>query len=219
MAIDPRASIHPTAQVDLPCDIGAGSRIWHFAHVCCDAQIGRDVVIGMGVYIDRGVPVGDRCKIQNHVALYSGVELERAVFIGPSAAFTNIAAPRAEIERKAFFERTRLRHGCSIGANATLVCGLTIGRHALVAAGSVVTHDVADYALVQGVPARQVGWVGRHGIPLGTDFICPESGWRYRHDGERLCCLELDEEAPLPLEQRQGRASYRNLRARGWRES
>lgn len=157
------ATIHESAYVDEGAIIGEGSRVWHFSHVMAGASIGRNCVLGQNVMVGPGVSVGDNCKIQNNVSLYKGVELEDGVFCGPSCVFTNVVNPRAFLEKKEEFRTTLVRSGASIGANATIVCGVTIGRYALIGAGAVVTSDVPDFALMLGVPARQVGWVNKAG--------------------------------------------------------
>ncbi len=179
----PGAEIHESTYVDEPCEIGAGTRIWHFSHVMPGARIGRDCIIGQNVMIGRNVSVGDGCKIQNNVSLYEGVVLEDGVFCGPSCVFTNVRSPRAGVDRSAEFRQTRVRRGATIGANATVVCGHVIGPHSLVAAGAVVTSDVPAHALVAGVPARRIGWVSHDGEPLGEDLVCPRSGRRYVESG------------------------------------
>lgn len=176
---------HPTAIIDEPCEIGAGTKIWHFCHVMAGARIGANCVLGQNVLVASNVIVGNGCKIQNNVSLYTGVELEDFVFCGPSCVFTNVINPRAEINRRAEFMRTLVRRGATIGANATIVCGATIGRYAFIGAGAVVRGDVPDYALMLGVPARRHGWMSRHGYRLPEPdadgiMVCPESGWRYR---------------------------------------
>lgn len=148
---------HPTAVIDQPCEIGEGTRIWHFAHICAHARIGRHCNFGQNTMVADGVRIGDNVKVQNNVAIYAGVEIEDDVFLGPSCVLTNISNPRSQVVRKALYERTLIRRGASIGANATLVCGTTIGLYALIGAGAVITHDVPDYALMLGVPARQHG--------------------------------------------------------------
>jgi UDP-2-acetamido-3-amino-2,3-dideoxy-glucuronate N-acetyltransferase len=158
--------VHESSFVDEPSSIGAGTKIWHFSHVMKDATIGRDCSIGQNVLVASGVTIGDGCKIQNNVSLYTGVVLEEAVFCGPSMVFTNVVNPRSEIVRKDEYKPTRVRRGASIGANATIMCGVTIGRYAFVGAGAVVTRDVPDFALVVGNPARQRGWMCRCGIKL-----------------------------------------------------
>lgn len=158
--------VHPSAIVDEGCQIGQGSKIWHFCHIMKGAQIGNDVIVGQNAFVADGVVIGDMCKIQNNVSLYTGVILEDAVFVGPSAVFTNVINPRATIERKDEYRTTRVKIGATIGANATIVCGSTIGAYAMIGAGTVVTHDVPDYALVVGNPGRQIGWRSRAGMPL-----------------------------------------------------
>lgn len=175
--------VHPSAFVEEECTIGAGTRIWHFAHILPRTRIGRDCVIGQNVAIGPAVSIGDRCKIQNNVSVYPGVVLEDAVFCGPSCVFTNVVNPRAEIERKDEYRPTRVGRGTTIGANATIVCGHDIGPYAFIAAGAVVTRDVPAHALVAGNPARQVGWMSRAGHRLGNDLVCPVTGERYLPDG------------------------------------
>lgn len=187
---------HETAIVDDGARIGEGSRIWHFVHVCAGARIGRDVTLGQNVYVGGGAAIGDGCRIQNNVSVYDAVVLEEGVFCGPSAVFTNVDNPRAGIERKQEYLETRVRAGATLGANCTIVCGVTIGRHAFVGAGAVVTGDVGDHALVVGVPARRIGWMSRHGerldLPLDGDgeAACPATGERYRL--EAGICRRLD---------------------------
>ena len=182
--------VHESAYIDPPCDIGAGTRIWHFSHLMRDCRVGRDCVVGQNVMIGPNVVVGDRCKIQNNVSIYEGVTLEEGVFCGPSCVFTNVDNPRAEVERKDEFRPTLVRRGATIGANATIVCGHEIGAHAFIAAGAVVTRDVPAHALVAGVPARQIGWMSRAGGRLGEGLVCPIDGTRYRLTGRD--CLEED---------------------------
>ncbi|MFM9977250.1 MAG: acyltransferase [Sphingomonadaceae bacterium] len=177
---------HETAWVDTPSEIGDGTKIWHFAHVLPGTRIGRNCVLGQNVMVGPDVTVGDNCKIQNNVALYKGVVLADGVFCGPSCVFTNVLTPRAEIERKEEFLATPVGRGVSIGANATIICGNSLGDYCMIAAGAVVTHDVPAYALVAGVPARRIGWVSRAGDRLGDDLVCPRTGERYTQDGETL---------------------------------
>lgn len=171
--------IHESAYVDEPCRIGAGTRIWHFAHVLPDCEIGENCTLGQNVMVGPSVHIGDRCKIQNNVSVYEGVTLEDDVFCGPSCVFTNVYNPRAEIARKHELRQTLVRHGTTIGANATIICGVTLGRYAFIAAGAVVTADVPDFALMAGVPARRIGWMSRAGARLSPDLVCPISGARY----------------------------------------
>ena len=187
---------HESAIVDQGAEIGAGSHVWHFVHVCAGARIGRDVTLGQNVFVAGGAIVGDDCKIQNNVSVYDGVVLEDGVFAGPSVVFTNVRNPRARVERKDEYRETRVRTGATLGANCTIVCGVTIGRYAFIGAGAVVTRDVKDHALVAGVPARQIGWMSRHGerldLPADGDgeAACPTTGERYRLEGGQCRCLE-----------------------------
>ncbi|PMR70832.1 acyltransferase [Halomonas heilongjiangensis] len=189
-----RVQIHPSAIVDAGAEIGAGSRVWHFVHVCGGARIGRGVSLGQNVFVGNRVVIGDDCKVQNNVSVYDNVTLEAGVFCGPSMVFTNVHNPRALVERKDEFRDTRVREGATLGANCTIVCGVTIGRFAFIGAGAVVSRDVPDFALVVGVPGRQVGWMSRHGerldLPLDGEgeAICPHTGDRYRLDGRSVTC-------------------------------
>lgn len=176
----PGVMIHASAYVDQPSRIGAGTKIWHFVHILRDCDIGEGCSIGQNVMIGPSVRVGNRCKIQNNVSLYAGVNLEDGVFCGPSCVFTNVVNPRAEYERKSEFAETLVKRGATIGANATIVCGHTLGAYCFIAAGAVVTGDVPDYALMAGVPARRIGWVSKAGRKLGADLVCPEDASRYR---------------------------------------
>jgi UDP-2-acetamido-3-amino-2,3-dideoxy-glucuronate N-acetyltransferase len=210
--------VHESAYVDEPCEIGEGTKIWHFSHIMKGAQIGRGCVLGQNVNIAKDVVIGSNVKIQNNVSVYTGTVVEDDVFLGPSCVLTNVSNPRSQVSRHALYEKTLLRRGCTIGANATIVCGITVGRYAFVAAGAVVTRDVIDYALVTGVPAQRRGWMSRHGQRLTKDadgiWVCPESHYRYREERGLLRCMDLDEDAPLPPELRQATKAYRELRAR-----
>ena len=184
------AFIHESAYVDQGVTIGNGTRIWHFVHVLSGTHIGHKCVLGQNVMAGPDVTIGDGCKSQNNVALYKGVTLEQDVFCGPSCVFTNVLTPRAFVERKDEFKKTHVGRGATIGANATIVCGNSIGAFATVAAGAVVTKDVPDFALVAGVPAKRIGWVSREGEVLGADLVCPRTQERYAQDNGQLRLLE-----------------------------
>ena len=186
------AVIHPSAIVDVGAQIGDGTHVWHFVHVSAGARIGARCSLGQGVYVGNDVRIGDNVKIQNNVSVYDAVTLEDDVFCGPSVVFTNVHNPRAAVVRKNEYRRTRVKRGATLGANCTIVCGTTVGEHAFVGAGAVVSRDVPAYALVVGVPARRIGWMSRHGERLtlpasGTgEAACPATGERYRLDGDAL---------------------------------
>jgi len=178
-------TIHESAYVDEPCVIGQGTKIWHFAHVLPNTRIGENCVLGQNVVVGPDVTIGNTVKIQNNVSIYTGVTLEDGVFCGPSCVFTNVNNPRSDIERKDEFRKTLIKRGASIGANATIVCGYTLGRYCFIAAGAVVASDVPDFALMVGVPAKRVGWISRAGLKLGDNLVCPHDGTRY--------CLNADD--------------------------
>jgi len=183
---------HPSAIVDEGAHIGEGSRIWHFVHVCGGARIGKHVSLGQNVFVGNKVVIGDHCKIQNNVSVYDNVTLEEAVFCGPSMVFTNVHNPRSLIDRKHEYRDTLVQRGATLGANCTIICGVTIGEFAFVGAGAVVTQDVPAYALMVGVPARQIGWMSEFGerlnLPLegNAEDVCPHSGIRYVLKGRAL---------------------------------
>ena len=185
---------HDTAIIDTGAQLGADTKVWHFSHVCGGARIGAGCSLGQNVFVGNDVVIGDRVKIQNNVSVYDAVRLEDDVFCGPSMVFTNVYNPRAAVSRKSEYRPTLVRRGATLGANCTIVCGTTIGRHAFVGAGAVVNRDVPDFALMVGVPARQVGWMSRHGerlaLPLQGDgeAACPATGERYRLRGG-VCAL------------------------------
>lgn len=186
------ATIHPSAIVDEGAQIGDGSRVWHFAHICAGARIGAGVSLGQNVFVGNKVVIGDRCKVQNNVSVYDNVTLEEGVFCGPSMVFTNVYNPRALIERKNEYRDTLVRRGATLGANCTVVCGVTIGEFAFVGAGAVVNKDVAPFAMVVGVPGRQIGWMSAYGekleLPVAGDgeATCSQSGEHYRLRGSKL---------------------------------
>lgn len=188
--------VHSSAIVDEGAQIGPESRVWHFVHVCAGARIGRQVSLGQGVFVGSRVVIGDACKIQNNVSVYDNVTLEDGVFCGPSMVFTNVYNPRSRIERKDQYRDTLVRQGATLGANCTIVCGVTIGRQAFVGAGAVVTQDVPDFALVAGVPARQIGWMSAYGerldLPLvgRGSVVCPHTGATYTLSGTIVSCEE-----------------------------
>lgn len=186
--------IHPTAIIDPDCQIGVGTRIWHFSHLMSHCKIGKNCNLGQNVFVAEGVTIGDHVKVQNNVSIYAGVEVEDDVFLGPSMVFTNVLNPRSFIERKSEFKKTLVRKGATIGANATIVCGNSIGCYALVGAGAVVTKSVPDYALMVGNPAVQIGWVSEYGHTLTFDeqgrAVCPESGQQYQLEQNKLVKIE-----------------------------
>ncbi|MBL7924255.1 MAG: N-acetyltransferase [Bacteroidia bacterium] len=183
-------SAHPTAVIDDGCTIGKGTRIWHFSHIMPDCRIGENCNIGQNVVISPGVVLGNNVKVQNNVSIYTGVICEDDVFLGPSMVFTNVTNPRSAVNRRNQYERTVVKRGASIGANATIVCGHDIGAFAFIGAGAVVTRNVPDYALVIGNPARQNGWMSEYGHKLKFDAdglaTCPESGQQYRLSGHTV---------------------------------
>lgn len=188
--------IHSTAIIDEGAQIGDNSRVWHWSHVCSGAKIGKGVSIGQNVFVGNNVTIGDRCKIQNNVSVYDNVNLEEGVFCGPSMVFTNVYNPRALIDRKDQYRDTLVKKGATLGANCTIVCGITIGEYAFVAAGAVVTKDVKPYALMGGVPAKQISWMSKYGeqipMPLAGEgeYVCPYTAQRYLLKDDVM--LEID---------------------------
>lgn len=184
-------SIHPSAIVDEGAQIGAGTRVWHWVHICADAKIGQNCSFGQNVFVGNKVVIGNNVKVQNNVSIYDTVTLEDDVFCGPSMVFTNVYNPRSAVERKSEYRSTLIKLGATLGANCTIVCGVTVGRYAFIGAGSVVNRDVKAHALMVGVPARQIGWMSQHGeqlqLPLDGDgqATCQATGTLYTlHDGE-----------------------------------
>lgn len=223
---------HETAVIDDGAVIGEGTRIWHFAHVLSGARIGARCNFGQNTMVGSGVEIGDNVKVQNNVSIYPGATIESDVFLGPSCVLTNISNPRSQVVRQSLYEETLIRRGASVGANATIVCGVTIGRYAFVAAGAVVTKPVPDYGFIVGVPGKQKGWMGRHGHPLvfgppsadadgletgDLTATCPESDFVYRWIAaeDRVVCLTLDEEESLPDHLQEGQRSYRDFKEEG----
>lgn len=184
-ALNPSYTVHPSAIVDEGAQIGERSRVWHFVHVCGGARIGKGVSLGQNVFVGNKVVIGDHCKVQNNVSVYDGVTLEEGVFCGPSMVFTNVYNPRSLIERKSEYRTTLVKKGATLGANCTIVCGTTVGEYAFVGAGAVINKDVPAYALMVGVPARQIGWMSEFGeqIPLPLhgqgQYTCPHTGRTY----------------------------------------
>ncbi len=183
---------HESAIIDTGAQIGNGTRIWHFVHVCGGARIGKNVSLGQNVFVGNGVVIGDHCKIQNNVSVYDGVTLEEGVFCGPSMVFTNVYNPRSLIERKDEYRETRVEKGVTLGANSTIICGVTIGEFAFIGAGALISRSVPAYALMVGTPARQIGWMSEFGdqldLPLEGrgEAICQHTGQRYVLDGKHV---------------------------------
>ena len=213
--------VHPTALVDDGAVVGRGTKVWHFSHVMKGARLGEGCVLGQNVNVDGGTVIGSNVKIQNNVSIYTGLVIEDDVFLGPSCVFTNVKNPRSQVNRRGLYDKTTVKRGATIGANATIVCGVTIGRYAFIGAGAVVTKDVPDYAMMVGNPARQTGWMSRHGHVLKKNtalgvMVCPESGFRYQVEkseiknrkSEILRCLDLEEDKILPAALAKGEKTY-----------
>ncbi len=208
---------HHTAVIDAGATIGDGTKIWHFAHISAGACIGEKCIFGQNTFVADGVSIGSNVKVQNNVAIYTGTLIEDDVFLGPSCVLTNVTNPRSQVNRHSLYEKTVIRRGATVGANSTVVCGITLGRYCFIAAGAVVTKDVADYALIQGVPGRHAGWISRHGHILKAgglgEMRCPESGYYYRLSSRgELYCLDLPEEQPLPPAYSTGTKSYEDFK-------
>lgn len=206
--------VHESAYVDEPCEIGEGTKVWHFAHIMKDVKIGKGCIFGQNVCVASGVVIGDNVKVQNNVAIYTGTVIEDDVFLGPSCVLTNVTNPRSQVVRHSLYEKTVFKRGVTVGANATIVCGIELGRYCFIGAGAVVAKDVPDYALIVGVPGKQVGWMSRHGHILKDPdsdgvMVCPESGYKYKEvEAGVVRCLDIDEEASLPADLSKGEKSY-----------
>ena len=204
--------VHPSSVVDDGAIIGDGTAIWHFSHICSGAVIGNNCSIGQNVLVADNATLGNGVKIQNNVAIYGGVTIEDDVFLGPSCVLTNVTNPRSQVSRKTLYEKTLIRRGATVGANATIVCGITLGRYCFIGAGAVVTKDVPDYGLVLGNPGKLSGFMSRHGHKLhfhdSNHATCSESNYRYERAGEEVRCLDLNEDKPLPDELSVGSKSY-----------
>jgi UDP-2-acetamido-3-amino-2,3-dideoxy-glucuronate N-acetyltransferase len=196
--------VHPSTIIDEPCTIGTGTKIWHFCHIMTGARLGENCILGQNVMVATNVVIGNNVKIQNNVSIYTGIEIEDDVFCGPSCVFTNIINPRSQIVRRNEYQRTLIRQGATIGANATILCGINVGRYAFIGAGTLVRKDVPDYGLVLGVPGVLKGWMSRHGFRLSVPdytgiMICPGSGWRYKEiEPQVIRCLDWPEDKTLP---------------------
>jgi UDP-2-acetamido-3-amino-2,3-dideoxy-glucuronate N-acetyltransferase len=219
MSVAPAVYVHPTAIVDESAILGDGTKVWHFSHIMKGARIGERCIFGQNCHVANGVIIGNNVKIQNNVSIYTGTIIEDDVFLGPSCVLTNVTNPRSQVNRHALYEKTLIRRGATVGANATIVCGIELGRYCFIGAGAVVAKDVPDYALMVGNPVRRVGWMSRHGHRLldpDADGImrCPESRFRYKElRSGALRCLDLDEESPLPKELSDGSRTYDEFKA------
>ncbi|SDT96781.1 acyltransferase [Desulfobacula phenolica] len=206
--------VHESSYVDEHVRIGKDTKIWHFSHVLSGAVIGSRCNIGQNVCISGGVIIGDNVKIQNNVSVYEGTIIEDDVFLGPSCVLTNVLNPRSQIRRNQLYEKTLIKQGATIGANATIVCSVTIGKYAFVAAGAVVSKNIPDYAFVKGVPAKHKGWMSRHGQKLLNPdkdgiYVCPESSLKYKKKATgQMFCMDIDEYEALPDELSIGKISY-----------
>ena len=208
--------IHPSAVVDAGAVIGEGTVIWHFSHICAGAIIGKHCSLGQNVLVADNASIGNNVKVQNNVAIYGGITVEDDVFLGPSCVLTNVTNPRSQVSRKSLYEKTLIKRGATIGANGTIVCGITLGRYCFIGAGAVVTKDIPDYGLVLGNPGKLSGYMSRHGHKLTFDnynrAICPESNFRYEKVEEKVNCLDLDESKSLPHELALGTCTYESFK-------
>ena len=198
--------------------IGQGTVIWHFSHICSGAVIGENCSLGQNVLVADNAWIGSNVKVQNNVAIYGGVRVEDDVFLGPSSVLTNVTNPRAQVNRKSLYEKTLIKRGATIGANATIVCGITLGRYCFIGAGAVVTQDIPDYGLVLGNPGKLSGYMSRHGHKLSFDgsgtATCPESKFVYEKVDQQVRCLDLNEEEPLPMDLSFGSQDYDSFKSR-----
>ena len=210
--------IHPSAVVDEGAVIGGGTAIWHFSHICSGAVIGKSCSLGQNVLVADNASLGNNVKVQNNVAIYGGVTAEDDVFLGPSCVLTNVTNPRSQVSRKSLYEKTLIKRGTTIGANATIVCGITLGRYCFVGAGALVTKDIPDYGLVLGNPGRLLGYMSRHGHKLifneSDRATCPESKFVYEKLENQVRCLDLDEEDSLSSELSVGSQSYDSFKSK-----
>ena len=209
--------IHPSAVVDEGAVIGGGTNIWHFSHVCAGADIGKSCSLGQNVLVADNASLGDNVKVQNNVAIYGGISVGDDVFLGPSCVLTNVTNPRSQVSRKSLYEKTLIKRGATIGANATIVCGITLGRYCFVGAGAVVTKDILDYGLVLGNPGKLSGHMSRHGHKLTFDesgrATCPESKFVYEKVDGQVYCLDLNEDDPLPSDLSFGSQNYDSFKS------
>lgn len=212
--------IDPTSIVHEKACIGTGTMIWHFCHIMKDARIGSRCSFGQNCHVAPGVIIGSNVKVQNNVSIYSGTVIEDDVFLGPSCVLTNVTNPRSQVKRHSIYEKTVIKRGATIGANATIVCGVELGRYCFIGAGAVVTRDVPDYTLILGNPGRTAGWISRHGHRLSQAdengiMRCPESGFRYKEiEPGSLRCLDVAEDEPLSPELSIGHLSYDEYKLR-----
>ena len=208
-------NIHPSTIVDKGATIGEGTAIWHFAHICSGAVIGQNCTLGQNVMVADNASLGNNVKVQNNVAIYGGVTIEEDVFLGPSCVLTNVTNPRSQVSRKTLYEKTHIERGATIGANATIICGITLGCYCFIGAGSVVTKNIPDYGMVLGNPGKLAGFMSRHGHKLKFDesgrATCPESKFVYEKVDQQVSCLDLNEDDPLPSELSVGAITYDSL--------
>ena len=209
--------IHPSAVVDEGAVVGDGTAIWHFSHVCAGAVIGKSCSLGQNVLVADKASLGNNVKVQNNVAIYGGITVEDDVFLGPSCVLTNVTNPRSQVSRKSLYEKTLIKRGATIGANATIVCGITLGHYSFIGAGAVVTKDIPDYGLVLGNPGKLSGYMSRHGHKLTFNqsgrATCPESKFVYEKVDDQVHCLDLNEDEPLPADLSIGSQDYDSFKS------